>query len=309
MKKILVIGSLNMDSVIKTEQMPKPGETVMGDEVTYVPGGKGANQAYAAGKLGGNVAMIGAVGNDSFGDIMIDNLKKVGVDINGIKRVDGIGTGQAYIMVDGNGQNSIVVIPGANQCVTKDLIDENIEMIQNSDIVVMQLEIPVETVLYVKELCVKFGKQIIFDPAPAVSDLPDEFWSGIDYIKPNETELEILTGIAADLEENIAGSAETLLKKGVKNVIVSLGEKGCFYMSEQVRRMIPTQKIEAVDTTAAGDSFTAAFALALSRGEKVDEAIRLGQKVSGIVVSRKGAQTSIPSREEIEEKPGKTPDV
>lgn len=299
MKKILVIGSLNMDSVIRTEQMPKPGETVMGDEVTLVPGGKGANQAYAVGKLGGKVTMIGAVGTDSFGTAMIDNLKKAGVDTSGIRRIDGTATGQAYIMVDAAGQNSIVVIAGANGEVSKELIDDRIELIKNSDIVVMQLEIPVQTVMYVKELCVKFGRQIIFDPAPAVPDLPDEFWSGIDYIKPNETELKILTGIDADTEEDIARGAEIMLKKGVKNVIVSLGERGCFYLSGTERRVLPARKVKAVDTTAAGDSFTAAFALALSRGEPVYEAIRFGQKVSAVVVSRKGAQTSIPGPEEL----------
>lgn len=299
MKKILVIGSLNMDCVIKTPHMPKSGETIMGDEVVFVPGGKGANQAYAVGRLGGNLAMIGAVGNDSFGSAMLDNLRSVGVDTGRIAVMEGVRTGQAYITVDHKGENSIIVIAGANAKVTKEMIEANIDLLEESDIVIMQMEIPVETVIYAKEKALGLNKTIIVDPAPAVPDLPDDFWQGIDYIKPNETELEILTNIHADSEEQIEKGAREMLRRGVKNVIVSLGEKGCFYCSERKSKWIPTEKVKVVDTTAAGDSFTAAFALALCKDQSVEEAIKLGQKVSGIVVTREGAQSSIPGPEEV----------
>ena len=300
MKKILVIGSLNMDSVIKTPRMPKPGETVMGPDISLIPGGKGANQAYAAGKLGGDVTMLGAVGADSFGDAMLDNLRSVNVDIKGICRLEGVHTGQAYITVNEEGQNSIIVISGANGEVTEKMIDENMDLIDESDIIIMQLEIPVETVKYVKEIAVKKEKMVILDPAPAVADLPDDFWKGIDYIKPNETELEVLTGRTMTTETELIEGAKEMLGKGVKTVIVTLGEKGCLYVSNKEEKIIPTKKVPVVDTTAAGDSFTAAFALSLSREESIEEAIAFGQKVSGIVVTKKGAQTSIPGIQELE---------
>lgn len=300
MKKILVIGSLNMDSVIKTPRMPKPGETVMGTDISLIPGGKGANQAYAAGKLGGDVTMLGAVGADSFGDAMLDNLRSVNVDVKGIHRLEGVHTGQAYITVNEEGQNSIIVISGANGEVTEKMIDENMDLIDESDIIIMQLEIPVETVKYVKEIAVKKEKMVILDPAPAVADLPDDFWKGIDYIKPNETELEVLTGRTMTTETELIEGAKEILGKGVKTVIVTLGEKGCLYVSDKEEKIIPTKKVPVVDTTAAGDSFTAAFALSLSKEESIEEAIAFGQKVSGIVVTKKGAQTSIPGIHELE---------
>ena len=193
MKRIVVIGSLNMDSVIETPHMPKEGETVSGQSVTLVPGGKGANQAYAAGILGGNVSMIGAVGNDAFGTILKTNLGKAGVDISSVAEIEGATTGQAFITVDDSGENSIIIIAGTNGMVTKEFIQGHIKRIEESDIVIMQLEIPIETVEYVKDLAVGMGKTVIIDPAPAVADLPDSFWQGVDYIKPNETELEILS--------------------------------------------------------------------------------------------------------------------
>lgn len=289
-----------MDSVIKTPRMPKPGETVMGTDISLIPGGKGANQAYAAGKLGGDVTMLGAVGADSFGDAMLGNLKSVNVDVKGIRRLEGVHTGQAYITVNEEGQNSIIVISGANGEVTEKMIDENMDLIDESDIIIMQLEIPVETVKYVKEIAVKKEKMVILDPAPAVADLPDDFWKGIAYIKPNETELEVLTGRTMTTETELIEGAKEMLGKGVKTVIVTLGEKGCLYVSDKEEKIIPTKKVPVVDTTAAGDSFTAAFALSLSREESIEEAIAFGQKVSGIVVTKKGAQTSIPGIHELE---------
>lgn len=299
MKKITVVGSLNMDIVIETPHMPTGGETVSGRNVMLVPGGKGANQAYAVGKLGGNVTMIGAVGQDAAGDALLENLKKVNVNVSGIRRMEQGVTGQAYITVDDQGENSIILIAGTNGLVTKELIDDNIDILRESDIVIMQLEIPLDVVEYTKELAIKEGKTIIVDPAPAVTDIPNHFWKGIDYIKPNETELAILTGLKMETRDEIVQGARMMIEKGVKNVIVTLGGDGCLFVTKETEEFFPSHKVKAIDTTAAGDSFTAAFALSLSQGKEYKEAVELGQKVSSIVVTKKGAQTSIPTMEEV----------
>ena len=299
MKRIAVVGSLNMDIVIETPHMPEHGETVSGKHVTLVPGGKGANQAYAIGKLGGNAAMIGAVGRDSSGTALLDNLESVKVDVSGIKQLEDSETGQAFITVDDSGENSIIIIAGANGKVSRELIDEYADVIRESDIVIMQLEIPLDVVSYVKEMASRAGKTVIVDPAPAVTGIPDEFWRGIDYIKPNETELAILTGMQPETNEELINAARVMIEKGVRNVIVTLGGDGCLLVKKETEEFFPSFKVKAVDTTAAGDSFTAAFALALSQGKDEKEAIALGQKVSSIAVTRKGAQTSIPTMEEV----------
>ena len=299
MKKILVIGSLNMDTVVEVPYMPKSGETLAGRSVSFIPGGKGANQAYAAGKLGGNVSMIGAVADDSFGSVLMENLAKVGVNTSGIAVLKGQTTGQAFITVDDNGANSIILIGGTNALVSKELIDQNRSLLEDCDILIMQLEIDLAVVEYAKDLAVSMGKMVIVDPAPARRDLPDSFWVGIDYIKPNETELEILAGAEIHGKEELENAARQMLSKGVKNVMVSLGGDGCLLVNESGSKFYPANKVKAVDTTAAGDCFTASFALALSKGETVEEAIRFGQKASAIAVTRKGAQTSIPTLEEV----------
>lgn len=299
MKKLLVIGSLNMDTVIETPYMPKSGETIAGTGVSLIPGGKGANQAYAAGKLGGAVSMIGAVADDSFGQALKSNLESVGVDTKGIAVMEGETTGQAFITVDGCGANSIILIGGTNALVSKELIDANRTLIEECDILMMQLEIDHAVVEYAKDLAVSLGKMVILDPAPAKGNLPETIWQGVDYIKPNETELEILVGRTITGEEEIKAAANELLAKGVKNVMVSLGGDGCLLANQSGCRFFPAHKVAAIDTTAAGDCFTASFALALSKGESVEEAIRFGQKASAIAVTRKGAQSSIPSLEEV----------
>ena len=227
-------------------------------------------------------------------------MRSVNVNVSGIRQLQDGTTGQAFIAVDDNGDNSIIIIAGTNGLVTKEVIDENAQIIRESDIVIMQLEIPLEVVEYVKELALEAGKTVIVDPAPAVSGIPESFWQGIDYIKPNETELAILTGEKMSTEDELVKGARKMIEKGVKNVIVTLGGDGCLFVTADTAELFPSNKVKAVDTTAAGDSFTAAFALALSQGADYKEAIRLGQKVSSIAVTRKGAQTSIPSMEEVQ---------
>jgi len=299
-KRIEVVGSLNMDCVVETPHIPRAGETVSGKNITQIPGGKGANQAYAIGKLGGNVGMLGAVGGDAFGKKLRENLRDVGVDVSSLAVLDDEVTGQAFISVDEKGENAITIIAGANGRVTKELVWEHAKQIRESDIVVMQLEIPLETVAYVKELAASEGKLVIVDPAPAQADIPDSFWKGIAYIKPNETELEILTGKEMHTREELLQGARMMLEKGVGNVIVTLGGEGCLLVNSEGEQFFPAHKVKAVDTTAAGDCFTAAFALALAEGKDCGEAIAFGQCASAIAVTRKGAQTSVPTRKEVE---------
>lgn len=300
-KKILVLGSLNMDFVIRIKQMPQVGETILGNTVQLVPGGKGANQAYAAGKLGGNVTMLGAVGTDPYGTQLIQNLKDVHVDTAGIQMLAEVPTGQAFVMVFDSGDNSIVVIQGANAEVSREMIDKNIQYIEECDYVIMQLEIPLDTVQYVKEIALQKGKKVVLDPAPAVPGLSDEFWKGISLIKPNETELAVLTGKEISSIKDAVAAAEGLIGKGVETVVVTLGGDGCLLVNAQGYQYFPANKVECVDTTAAGDSFIASLVVALSEGKDYKEAICFAQKVSSIVVTKRGAQTSIPWRSEVQE--------
>lgn len=300
MKNILVIGSVNLDFVVSVEHTPVTGETILAGDMEMFPGGKGANQAFAIGRLGGNVSMLSAVGSDQWGDMMLSNLSGAGVDVSKCKRVTGVSTGNAWITVNRQGDNSIIVIPGANHCVTPGYIDQNLELIQACDIVIMQLEIPVETVLHIARLAKAMGKTVILDPAPAKSNLPEELYSLIDIIKPNEGELAVLTGT---VESEYAEGARRLLAMGCKNVLVSLGEKGVYYASQDGQEaLMPGRKVDTIDTTAAGDSFIAGLAVTLAGGAALEDAIAFGQDVAAITVTRKGAQNSIPSATEIKER-------
>lgn len=299
-KNILVIGSLNMDFVIEVNKMPLPGETILGKNFTLIPGGKGANQAYAIGKLGANVSMLGVVGNDEYGKKLLENLNSVNVNTNNIIKLEDIHTGCAFINVDKNGENSIVVVSGANGKITKETIDNNINLIEKADIIVMQLEIPLEVVEYASKLAKQKGKLVILDPAPARPNLSEELLSNIDIIKPNETEIQILSGMEAKTNEEIIRAARSLIEKGVDTVIVTLGDKGSILVTKELEKSFDSFNVEVVDTTAAGDSFTAALAKSLLEGKNIEEAIKFGHLVSSIVVTKKGAQTSIPTQMEIE---------
>ncbi len=290
-----------MDFVIRVTEMPQIGETVLGQSVQLVPGGKGANQAYAAGKLGGDVTMLGAVGEDPYGEQLIQNLNEVHVDTTGIQRMKNVPTGQAFVSVYDSGDNSIVVISGANADISREMIDENMCYIEECDYIIMQLEIPLDTVQYVKDIAVKKGKKVVLDPAPAVPGLSREFWQGISLIKPNETELAILVGKELSEKEEIAAAAASLVVKGVETVVVTLGGDGCLLVDAERKLYFPPYKVECIDTTAAGDSFIASMVVALCEGKEYEEAIHFAQKVSAIVVTQRGAQTSIPWRSEIQE--------
>lgn len=299
MKKILVLGSLNMDFMIQVKNMPKSGETLLADDVYLNPGGKGANQAYALGKLGGKVAMLGAVGDDIYGAKMLANLEEVQVDVGGIKTLKETSTGLAFVSVYEGGDNSIIVVQGANGKLTRKLIDDNIRYVDECDYLIMQMEIPLDVISYAKECAVRRGKKVVLDPAPAVPGLDDFFWKGISILKPNEIELGILTGKKVESKEDIRSAARELIKKGIETVIVTLGGEGCILVEKDRDVHFPAKSVKIVDTTAAGDSFLAALVIALSEEKNLDDSIKFAQKVSSVVVTRQGAQTSIPTREEI----------
>lgn len=302
MKRVLVIGSLNCDYVINVPEMPQIGETLLCDSFEMIPGGKGANQAYALGKLGGTVSMLGAIGGDSVGAALRDNLASVGVDATRLKQAKGENTGTAIITVDSMGRNSIIVVPGANSTVDIPYIEENTDLLEACDLLLLQMEIPMETVVYAAKKAKALGKTVILDPAPARADIPQELYQCIDFIKPNEVELGTLVG-DGQAEERLEASAALLQSRGVKNVVVTLGGKGAFLRDEEgnARRFFAQESVQVVDTTAAGDSFTAALAYGLSADCDVHEAIDLAIAVSGMVVTRKGAQTSIPNMEQVKE--------
>lgn len=300
-KKILVIGSLNLDMVVNADHVPLAGETILGRDMTLVPGGKGANQACAAARLGAHVVMLGALGQDGHGRLLEGSLAKSGVDVSRLLWRSHKETGLAMITVDRGGENSIVVVPGANATLTPEDLDANRDLIEGCDGVILQMEIPIETVCHGARLARSLGKRVILDPAPVPEHFPEELYLYADVLKPNETELGMLTGIG-NVTDHLEEAWEVIRQKGGRNLVVTLGEKGAFIASMDCGiRRIPAVKVAAVDTTAAGDAFTAALAHELLAGRSLTEAAKFANFVSAMVVTRKGAQSSIPSMEEVEE--------
>ena len=299
MKKILVVGSLNMDMTAQVENLPKLGETILGHTFYESPGGKGANQAVSAGRLGADVTIIGKVGDDVYGKKLTDNLKINRVKTDGIVVSKEKGTGKALIVVDSNGDNMIVVLPESNSELTTADIDSKIELVKAADMLVLQHEIPLETVKYVLELGKKYGKINILNPAPAFK-LDDSILELIDYLVLNETELEIITGRENIPENEYMSYCEKLLDKKVKNIVLTLGEKGGIYINKENKYEYKALKVKAVDTTAAGDSFLGGFLLKLSEEESVENAITYAAGVSALTVTKEGAQNSLPSKDEVE---------
>ena len=301
-KKILVIGSLNMDMVIPVKDLPQKGETILGGSPDYIPGGKGANQACAAAKLGGSVAMLGKVGRDEMGRALKDNLSAAGVDVTHVEETDKAPTGMAVIYVSQSGHNSIVVVPGANGLCDAEYIRANEELIAAHDIIVLQLEIPHDAVFLAIRLAKKHRRLVVLNPAPAPDSLPSEVIAGLDYLTPNETELARIAGMPVGGTEEAVAAGKKLVAEGVGTVLATLGEQGALLVTGDRAQVIPTLKVDAVDTTAAGDTFNGAFVTALAEGRDEADAIAFANRAAAISVTRKGAQTSIPTREEVEGK-------
>lgn len=298
MKKILVIGSLNMDLVAKVKYLPKLGETILGDALYENPGGKGANQAVAAARLGGNVKMIGKIGSDNYGNQLLENLKNNNIGTEGIIRCSET-TGTAIIEVDGEGNNHIVVIAGSNMKLSREDIDSKINLIEESDIIILQQEIPMETVRYSLEISKKNNKITILNPAPAFK-ITEEILKLVDYLVLNETELELAVDRGKISETDYSEIMKYFKMKGSKDIILTLGEKGGIYTEAEDIKEYKALTVKAVDSTAAGDSFIGAFALKIAEGALISDALSFAVSVSALTVTRMGAQESLPTREELE---------
>ncbi len=299
MKKIGVIGSINVDYITRVEMQPKVGETVSGYGLDIKPGGKGANQAYAAAASGANVTMFGAIGNDESGALSLRSLTKAGVNTEYIKVADGVNTGTAFISVNKDGDNSIIVIPGANNTVDREYIDSVSDQIGACDIIIFQLEIPLDTVIYAIEKCKKFGKTIILDPAPATK-LPKEVLDGIDYVKPNQTEFTALLGKTDAGNSDIKSSLQEMKECGIITPIITLGKDGvCSLDSNGEHIHIAAYPVHAIDTTGAGDCFTGAMAACLAEDKTLKESLDFASKAAALSVMKEGAQSSYPMREDV----------
>lgn len=296
MPDILVVGSLNADLVVRAPRFPQPGETISGDDLNIFPGGKGANQAVAAARLGANVSMLGRVGKDNFGDFLLENLKQNKVDSTLIQRDDS-STGTAIIIVDSSGQNSIVLSSGANGNVSIADVD-NIPF-ANYQLLLLQLEIPLPTVLRAAQRAKESNTRVVLNPAPA-KELPDELIALADFIIPNETELSLLTKQKVSDIASAESAARNLLGRGAKHVIVTLGGKGALIVNTETCKQVDTYLVNVVDTTAAGDAFIGGFATSLLENKSLEEAVRFGCACGALAVTKFGAQPSLPTKEEVE---------
>ena len=292
---IVVIGSMNMDYILKTTDLPKKGETIHANDFKTAIGGKGANQAFAAKKLGADVVMIGAVGKDENGSKIINKMNQEGIDVSRIERVD-TNTGNAIITVDKKGDNTIVVYSGANSSLSKEIIDRNEDIIKNADFVIFQLEIPIEVVEYGISVAKKHNRKIILNPAPS-KPLSEEILKNVDILTPNETELQNISG-----ENDLKTGAKKLLIAGAKEIIVTLGEKGSYYLSNEKEINAQAIEVNAIDTTAAGDSFNGALAVALGEGKDIKYALEFANVVGALTTTKLGAESSLPYREEVDKK-------
>lgn len=298
--KVVIVGSLNMDLVTRAPRLPRAGETLAGQSFVTVPGGKGANQAVAAARLGASVAMVGCVGDDAYGEQLRAALLAEGIDCQAVTRVAGESTGVALIVVDDSSQNAIVIVAGGNGHVTASVVDSFDALLSQAEVIICQLEVPLDTVGHVLKRGHELGKTVILNPAPATGPLPAEWFAWIDYLIPNESEASALTGLPVDSTASADAAASALLAAGVSKVIVTLGEQGALFAGKSRSEHFPAPKVQPVDTTAAGDTFVGGFAAALADGKSESEAIRFGQVAAALSVTRSGAQPSIPTFAEVQ---------
>ncbi|KHK63222.1 ribokinase [Pseudomonas frederiksbergensis] len=297
--KVVVIGSLNMDLVTRAPRLPRGGETLIGESFSTIPGGKGANQAVAAARLGAQVAMVGCVGNDAYGQQLRGALLAEGIDCQAVSVVEGA-SGVALIVVDDNSQNAIVIVAGANGELTPSVLDSFDAVLQGADVIVCQLEVPDATVGHALKRGRELGKIVILNPAPASHALPSDWYAYVDYLIPNESEAMVLSGLAVDSLETAEAAATQLIAAGAGKVIVTLGGQGLMFANGTSFEHFPAPRVKAVDTTAAGDTFVGGFAAALANGKDEVEAIRFGQVAAALSVTRAGAQPSIPALLEVQ---------
>ena len=300
MVRVTVVGSLNMDLVVKARRLPRAGETVSGGTFAIFPGGKGANQAVAAARLGGRVAMVGRVGADPFGRQMVDALTRDRIDVSHVRTDPASATGVAFIGVDVEGQNIIMVAPGANARLTVADVDEAQDVIAGARVLLLQLEVPIEAVVRAAALARTGGAIVCLDPAPA-TPLPAALYASVDVMTPNEVEAHLLTGVEVHSPADAERAAAVLRDRGPGVAVVKMGDRGAFYLGPDGGGHVPALPVNAVDTTAAGDAFAAALGVALGEGEAVADAVAFATRVAGIKVTRMGAQLGMPTRAEVDE--------
>lgn len=296
---VCVIGSLNMDLVVKAPRLPQVGETLTGAKFATFPGGKGANQAVAAARLGAAVTMIGCVGADAFGTQHLSGLRREGIDVARVRTDAAVATGVAFITVDAAGNNTIVVAPGANMRLRPEDVEAAAGVIASARVLLLQLEVPVEAVMRAARIGREAGALVCLDPAPA-APLPNELWALLDVINPNETEARVLTGLPVNTIPDAEQAAEALVRRGAGAAVIKLGERGSLYLSASGRAHVPAIPVKAIDTTAAGDAFAAALGVALGEGRVLPEAVRFATHTAALKITRMGAQ-SLPTRAEVEE--------
>ncbi|MBN1623179.1 MAG: ribokinase [Clostridia bacterium] len=300
MKKLTVFGSFFEDLCGKGPYLPKPGETLIGTEFTYGPGGKGSNQAVAAHRAGADVMMITKIGKDPYGKLVLDFYDNEGIDRSHVFIDENKATGIALILVDENtGENLILVAPGACHNIKTEDVQSIQDMIKNSDMLMVQMEVNMDATFLAMEIANESGVPIIMNPAPA-QKIDDKYYRMIDYITPNEIEAEILTGIKTDSEENIKAAAENLFKKGVRNVIITLGKQGVYIKNSIMNGKVPAYNVKTVDTTGAGDAFNGCFAAGLLEGMTIDEAADFANAGAALSVTKPGTAPSMPYRKEID---------
>ena len=297
---ILVVGSSCTDMVIRVDRLPRVGETVLGGEFASTPGGKGANQAVGAARAGGSVTFVGCIGCDDFGNKTVEGLKADGLNMDYTVRAQSAPSGVALIFVGPDGQNSIAVASGSNARLTAADLKKSRKAFTGANVMLLQLETPLKTVETAAEIASEAGVQIILNPAPA-QPLPATLLERLFLITPNETEAELLTGVHVTDTQAAAKAAAILMSKGVKNVIITMGSAGAYVATKEVSQMVPGFKVKAIDTVAAGDVFNGALAVALAEGKPMLEATRFANAAAAIAVTRPGAQSSAPTRKEIEE--------
>jgi ribokinase len=299
MDNIVIIGSSNTDMIIKMSRIPKPGETILGGDFSIAPGGKGANQAVGAARAGGNVTFIARVGDDMFGKQSVEGFESDGINTENIITDSAAPSGVALIFVDDAGENSIAVASGANANLLPSDIESSRDAIASAGIVLMQLEIPLESVRAAVEIAAEGGAKVILNPAPA-QPLDDDILRNLSIITPNETEAEMLTGIKVEDEQGAEKAADMLLSKGIDTVIITLGSRGVYVAGPDFRGMVPAFSVTAEDTTAAGDVFNGVLAVALAEKMPMVEALRFSNAAAALSVTKLGAQTSAPYRADIE---------
>ncbi len=297
-KAVVIVGSCNMDLVVKAPRIPVMGETILGGEFLTTPVCKGANQAGAAARLGSKVHFVARIGEDAFGDETIKNLKNNGVNTEHVVRSSCAPTGVALIVVDHDGNNSIVVAPGANAALMPEDVDRAESAIASSSVLVTQLETPIATAQHSAKLARRHGVRVILDPAPA-QELSDELLGNVDILTPNETEARILTGIEVDDADSAAKAARTLLDRGTHIVVLTMSKNGLLLVTQEETRSIAAKEVKAVDTTAAGDAFTGSLACGLAEGMKLAEVVEFASCAAALSVTKMGAQSSLPNREDV----------